>query len=108
MMRCVRCGLTAAALLAVATQLMADRFEFGESSEFGEGSVSSYVRLDSDGNVEAHGVKMTASALNGLGTDPESDRHTRVSMPEGPGACMHAPVPDISTQIMDRFKRTLL
>lgn len=83
MIRCVHCSLTVAALLVLTTQLTADHFELGESSEFGSGSVSSYVRVGDDGNVVAYGLKLTASALDGLSADPESDLHTHVHMPEG-------------------------
>jgi hypothetical protein len=67
----------------VLTPLVANDLEFGESSEFGEGSVSSYVRLDRDGNVESYGLKMTGPALNGLSEDPEAERQSHLHMPEG-------------------------
>ncbi len=78
-----RGNLFAGVLFFLASPLLADPIQFGETSTVGEGSVSSYVRFDGAGDVNSYGIKLTGDALNGLSQGPPPELHAHVDMPVG-------------------------
>lgn len=69
--------------LCLASTLLANTIQLGETSAVGVGSVSSYVRFDSAGEVESYGIKLAGVVLDGLSGSATTEQHAHVDMPDG-------------------------